>query len=84
MAGAWAAVLAEFFGTDRRTFVAGTEDPHLPPGTVRTFSSFSDAAAECARSRVYLGVHFDVDGEAGLELGAAVGRHVLRTQFYRR
>jgi membrane-associated phospholipid phosphatase len=84
LAGAWAAVLAEYFGTDRHGFTSDTDDPHLPAGTSRTFASFTDAAAECARSRVYLGVHFGFDTEAGLELGTAVGRHVVRTQFYRR
>jgi hypothetical protein len=84
MAGAWAAVLKDYFGTDRRGFTAGTEDPHLPAGTTRTFASFHEAATEIARSRIYLGVHFEFDGEVGLDLGGAVGRHVVRTQFYRR
>lgn len=84
LAGAWAAVLRDFFGGDRRPFTAGTRDPHLPSGTVRRFASFTEAATECARSRVFLGVNMDLDTEAGLELGGAVGRHVVRTQFYRR
>jgi membrane-associated phospholipid phosphatase len=84
LAGAWAAVLKDYFGTDRRAFTADTEDPYLPAGTTRTYSSFTEAATEIARSRVYLGVHFEFDVEAGLELGGVVGRHVVRTQFYRR
>ena len=62
LAGAWSTVLREYYGTDRRTLMAATEDPHLPPGTVRTFGSFSEAAAESARSRLYLGVHFEFEG----------------------
>jgi hypothetical protein len=84
LAGAWAAVLREYFGSDRRAFTAATDDPHLPPGTIRSFASFSEAASESARSRVHLGVHFDLDTECGLALGEAVGSHVVRTQFYRR
>lgn len=84
LAGAWAAVLRDHFGTDRRAFTAGTPDPHLPAGTTRTFTGFGEAAAECARSRVYLGVHFPFDADGGLDLGAVVGQHVLRSQFYRR
>ena len=77
-------MLKDYFGTDRRGFTAGTDDPHLPAGTTRTFSSFSEAAAEIARSRIYLGRALRVRRGGGLDLGGAVGRHVVRTQFYRR
>lgn len=46
-----------------------------PP--TRSFSSFSAAARECSLSRVYLGIHFRYDSEAGTELGTAVGRYVV-------
>ena len=42
-----------------------------PP--TRSFQSFSEAARECALSRVYLGIHFRYDSEAGNELGRRVG-----------
>lgn len=46
-----------------------------PP--TRSFYSFSDAAMECALSRVYLGIHFRYDSIAGVELGRQVGDKVL-------
>ncbi|WP_125778468.1 vanadium-dependent haloperoxidase, partial [Antribacter gilvus] len=74
-AGAWAAVMAAHFG-DAVTFTAGTDDPHMPTGYTRTFTSFSQAAAENARSRVYLGVHFQFDADGGLQMGGNIGRWV--------
>ncbi|NNF28139.1 MAG: vanadium-dependent haloperoxidase [Gemmatimonadetes bacterium] len=44
---------------------------------VRSFRSFYDAAMECSFSRVYLGIHFRYDSDAGTELGLNVGRQVL-------
>lgn len=49
--------------------------PMDPP--TRSFPSFSAAARECALSRVYLGIHFRYDSEAGHELGNRVGRYVV-------
>jgi hypothetical protein len=79
--GAFAAVMRGLF-TDNVVFTAGTEDPNLPSGVTRTFNSFSQAAIEEARSRVFLGVHFGWDGDYGVLSGTAVGNyifdHVLR------
>jgi hypothetical protein len=52
------------------------------PGTVRSFGSFSQAAIENARSRVYLGVHYQFDADLGLAAGAATARHVFRSRCY--
>jgi membrane-associated phospholipid phosphatase len=46
----------------------------LEPPT-RSFASFSEAAMECALSRVYLGIHFRYDSLAGNELGRRIGTH---------
>ena len=46
-----------------------------PP--TRQFESFSSAAMECALSRVYLGIHFRYDSEAGFELGRKIGDHAV-------
>jgi hypothetical protein len=43
----------------------------------RSFTSFDAAAQECALSRVYLGIHFRYDSEAGTRLGQRVGRQVI-------
>jgi membrane-associated phospholipid phosphatase len=49
----------------------------MQPAT-RSFNRFSDAAMECALSRVYLGIHFRYDSIAGYELGRQVGENVAR------
>jgi len=53
-----------------------------PP--IREFESFSAAATQCGESRIYLGIHFRYDSEAGVRLGEQVGRNVLRRHLNRR
>ncbi len=43
----------------------------------RQFSSFSEAATECAMSRLYLGIHFRYDSEAGFDLGQNIGNYLV-------
>jgi hypothetical protein len=74
--GAWAAAMAGYFGTDSITFTATTEDPHALE-VKRTFTSFSAAAIENARSRIYLGVHYQFDGDFGRSTGTSVGNYVV-------
>ena len=78
-------VLADTFGRDRpvtltieRVDRAGPMSEKVPmePAT-RSFESFSAAAEECSLSRVYLGIHFRYDSEAGTDLGREVGSHVV-------
>jgi len=69
-----AAVLAGFFGSDQMTFTTGSENPAADS---RTFSSFSQAAAEAGISRIYGGIHWDFDNAQGLASGRAVGQYVL-------
>ena len=61
--------LGTFAFTDRSHDVRG----HAP----RTFASFSDAADEAARSRLYGGIHFQHAIDAGLVQGRQVGELVL-------
>ncbi|MEM8982637.1 MAG: vanadium-dependent haloperoxidase [Pseudomonadota bacterium] len=77
--------LESVFGTDYRfTMVTAAVDIAAPfsgklamePPT-RTFDSFAAAATECALSRVFLGIHFRYDSEAGEVLGKQVGHNVL-------
>lgn len=49
--------------------------PMDPP--TRSFTGFSAAARECSLSRVYLGIHFRYDSEAGTELGTKIGRYLV-------
>jgi membrane-associated phospholipid phosphatase len=73
-AAAWAGIMRSELG-DNVTFTAATEDPHAV-GVTRTFSSFTAAATENARSRIYLGVHYQFDADDGLAAGYNVADHV--------
>lgn len=79
-------VLESVFGEDRpfemtirEVDSAGPMSPKVPmdPAT-RSFASFREAAEECSLSRVYLGIHFRYDSEAGTELGRQVGALAVR------
>jgi hypothetical protein len=71
--GAWAAAMKAYFGTDSIGFTAETEDPHAVDSAgnylTRSFTSFSQAGLEDARSRIYLGVHYSWDGDYGYATG---------------
>jgi hypothetical protein len=77
---AQAAVLANFFGTDNVGFELTSDD--TGPLVVRSFDSFSQAALENGRSRVYLGVHYQWDSDeaylAGTELGNYIANNYLQ------
>jgi hypothetical protein len=65
-----AEVLTTFFG-DGVAFVDHTHDDRgLAP---RSFASFREAAHEAMMSRLYAGIHYPVDNEAGYAQGACVG-----------
>lgn len=74
-AGAHAAIMRNFFGTDNITFECDSDDP-FAQGVVRRFTSFTQAAEENAFSRIYLGVHWRFDCTEGLMLGTSVGNYV--------
>ncbi|MBW4634817.1 MAG: vanadium-dependent haloperoxidase [Iphinoe sp. HA4291-MV1] len=63
-----AGIMRNFFGTDNVTFTLTSEDPSARGNNgiriTRTFNSFSSAALENGRSRIYLGVHFQWDADA--------------------
>lgn len=69
--GAAAQILAEVFGTDALEFAAVSDDL---PGVVRQYRSLQACAREIAQSRVYGGIHYEVSGRAGLELGGKVAK----------
>lgn len=79
MAGA--TVLADFFGTDNIAFTVDSESPFLPPGTTRSFNSFSEAAAEAGMSRIYGGIHFGFDNTEGALIGASVADNVFNNML---
>src|SRR5262245_7373931 len=71
---AGAAVLADFFGTDRIHFTTGSD---ALPGVTRSFDRFSSAAAEAGQSRIYGGIHFQFDNQLGLAGGRRLGEYVF-------
>jgi Ca2+-binding RTX toxin-like protein len=68
-------VLKAFFRTDRVHFVLPSEAAGLAS---RTFTSFSQAAAESGVSRIYAGIHFSFDNVAGLDAGERIGQFAVR------
>jgi hypothetical protein len=77
--GAGAEVLKQFFGTDEITFqdcsetlAAGSTCSDATP-VFRSYTSFSQAAAENAYSRILIGFHFRKSVEEGTEYGRKIG-----------
>jgi YD repeat-containing protein len=67
-----AAVLGKTFG-DSFQFQSGSV---TLPGTSRSFTSFTGAAAEAGQSRIYGGIHFQFSNRDGLTLGKQIGDYV--------
>jgi len=76
--GAAASVLAGFFCADAVSFQHVTDSSG---GQARTYPSFSAAAAEAGRSRVFGGQHFEFSNQAGLGIGRGVAGEVLATRL---
>jgi hypothetical protein len=78
--GAGAEVLKQFFGTDRISFQDCSAS--LPAGStcsdpspvLRSYTSFSQAAAENAYSRILIGFHFRKSVEEGTDYGRKIGK----------
>lgn len=75
--GAHAAIMERFFRSDDVTFTVGSDD--MPADYTRTFTSFSQAGFENALSRIYLGVHWEIDCLDGNAVGTALGYHAYAT-----
>jgi hypothetical protein len=71
--GAAAQTLTLFFGRDDVRF----SDTSGAARISRTFTSFSQAAEEAGRSRIYGGIHFEFDNRGGLQSGRAVGQYIF-------
>lgn len=69
-----ARLLGLFFGADEIPF--STTSDGLP-GVTRSFTSLSQAAEEAGQSRIYGGIHWQYDNQAGLASGRALGEHVF-------
>ena len=71
-----ATVLAEFYGNDAVAFTSSAEVAAGGPVITRSFNGFWQAAEEAGASRIYGGIHWSFDNEAGLEAGRGVGEFV--------
>jgi len=71
---AGATILSSFFHGDAQALTVTSE---VMPGATRQFSGFAAAASEASASRVFAGVHTQMDEDAGQRLGASVARFVL-------
>ena len=78
--GAAAEVLKQFFGTDRISFQGcGVTLPagstcSDPSPVLRSYTSFSQAAAENAYSRILIGFHFRKSVKEGTDYGRKIGK----------
>lgn len=78
--GATYETLRLFYGTDLLDFDLTSQE--LPiPDQQRSFTSFSQAEWENAISRVYLGIHWEFDATAGMDLGNSVAQYVHANHF---
>jgi hypothetical protein len=71
-----AEVLTDLFGHKAFTDTLHTDHHLMPPQEPRTFSSFNEAAAEAAVSRLYGGIHYAFDNNDGLSSGQCVGQAI--------
>lgn len=75
------AVLTDLFGANYHFTDRSREDAGFAP---RSFDSFMQAAEEAAISRLYGGIHYRFDSEAGLQQGKCVGERVNRLPLRRK
>ena len=76
ISAAAATVLRSFFHSDAQALTVTSE---VMPGTTRQFSGFAAAASEASASRVFAGVHTQLDEDAGQTLGVSVAGFVLHS-----
>jgi hypothetical protein len=78
-AGAASTILAGFYCFDRVPFRFEGE-LGTPP---RDYRSFSQAADEAGRSRIFSGIHFQFSNEDGRRAGNAIGQEIVTTRLRR-
>jgi hypothetical protein len=80
--------LANFYGTDEIAFQLKSDEMSGKTTDsngrnrytiVRRFDRFSDASLENARSRIYLGIHWQFDADLGVAQGVLIADHVSDT-----
>jgi hypothetical protein len=78
-AGAAATILVGFYCQDNIAFAFAGE-LGTPP---RPYSSFTTAADEAGRSRIYNGIHFEFSNQQGREAGEKIGAEIVYTRLRR-
>lgn len=73
LGSAAAEILRRFTGSDRFAFCMASSSS-VPAGSARCYERFSEAAAENADSRVFIGYHFRFATRAGMRLGRQIGQ----------
>jgi membrane-associated phospholipid phosphatase len=73
-----ARLLALVLGSDAVSFSATSDGL---PGVTRQYSSLWQAAEEAGQSRIYGGIHWQYDNQAGLTSGRALAEQVFHTQL---
>lgn len=85
-AGALFRIIALFYGTDNIPFTFVSDELNgrtidmrgfVRPFVPRSFSTLTQASLECARSRIYLGVHWQFDADAGIAEGNGIANFVF-------
>ena len=76
LSAAAATVLGEFFARDAIAFTSTAEISAGGPTLTRSFHGFWQAAEEAGASRIYGGIHWSFDNQAGLEAGHSVGEFI--------
>ncbi|MFN8548315.1 MAG: vanadium-dependent haloperoxidase [Candidatus Eisenbacteria bacterium] len=76
--GAASQQLRRYLGFDDFTWTQTTDDPHLDAGWTREMHSFTQAEVENHDSRIWLGVHWRFDCDAGRGPGTSPRRLGLR------
>ncbi len=77
-AAAGATVLGQFYCDDDMAFAFEGDNAIAGP---RTFASFSEAAAEAGRARIFAGIHFEFSNQAGQQAGRGVAKEILASQL---
>lgn len=75
VAGAASTILADFLG-DTHDFCL------MAAGLSRCWDSYSDAALDAANSRLWGGIHYRFDNEAGLALGKEIAHYALDSRAF--
>ncbi|MBM3231356.1 vanadium-dependent haloperoxidase [Candidatus Peregrinibacteria bacterium] len=65
------------FTSDELNGVTLDNDGSTRPLSPRSFESFTEAMEENGRSRIYLGIHWQFDADAGIEIGTNIAEYTF-------